>query len=233
MTMEMDEIDGVTGINSLYHATEFELAFWDGKDTRAVLSSKAKNILVNERLKSLESKNCIVVDNPRLEFIKYAWRYHPPKGNRGPVYKQDDVEIGENCSIGYDGFGYERDEDGKLWKFPHYGGVIIESGVEIAQIVCIDRGTFDNTYIGEGTKIDNLVHVAHNVRVGKYCMIVAGTVIGGGAIIGDYSFLGINSSIRDGIVIGEWAVVGMGAVVVEDVDPYTTVIGNPAKVYEK
>lgn len=229
----IDEIEGLTGVNSLSHAIESELAFWNGKNVESMLSSRAKTILVRELPKLLGSKNYIIVDNPKLEFIKYAWEYHPPEGDKGPVKIGKNVTIGENCSIGYDGFGYERDKDGKLWKFPHYAGVVIKSDVEISSNVCIDRGTFDDTYIGEGTKIDNCIHIAHNNHIGKNCVITAGVITSGSVIVGDNVWLGVNSCIREGLEIGEGALVGMGAVVVKDVDPYTTVIGNPARVMER
>lgn len=230
----IDKMEEITGVNSLYYATESELVFWNGKNINAVLASKSRNILTKEYLDlPIESKNYIIVDNPRLEFIKYAWEYHPPEGDKGPVKIGKRVTIGENCSIGYDGFGYERDETGKLWKFPHYGGVVIESDVEISSNVCIDRATFGNTHIGQGTKFDNKIHIGHNNRIGKNCVITAGVVTSGSVTVEDNVWLGVSSCIREGLRIGEGALVGIGAVVIRDVEPYTTVIGNPARKMEK
>jgi UDP-3-O-[3-hydroxymyristoyl] glucosamine N-acyltransferase len=145
------------------------------------------------------------------------------------------VKIGKNvtiksgCAIGGDGFGYERNDEGLLEKFPHVGGVVIEDNVEIGSNTCVDRGTLSDTIIGKGTKIDNLVHVAHNVVIGKHCAIIALAMIGGGANIGDGAWVAPTACIRDGIVIGKQSLVGMGAVVTKNVDDGDVVIGVPAK----
>ncbi|GAH23341.1 unnamed protein product, partial [marine sediment metagenome] len=94
---------------------------------------------------------------------------------------------------------------------------------------CIDRGTLGDTVIGDGTKIDNLVHVAHNVEIGRNCMIIALTCIGGGVIMEDGVYVGIGGSIRNQIKIGEGAFIGMGAVVLKSVEDNVTVVGNPAR----
>jgi len=110
-------------------------------------------------------------------------------GNGTRVYSgvqiHDQVRIGRNvvlksgCVIGSDGFGFERNDEGTFEKFPHVGGVVIKDDVEIGGNTCVDRGTLSNTIIGKGTKIDNLVHIAHNVVVGKNCAIIALACLGG------------------------------------------------------
>lgn len=156
----------------------------------------------------------------------------------GHVHIYDNVQIGKNVIIyagsviGGDGFGYERNESGKLEKFPHVGGVLIENDVEIGSNTCIDRGTLGNTIIREGAKIDNLVHIAHNVVVGRHSVIIAHAMIGGGTKIGDFAWVAPSSSVRDGLVIGERTIVGLGAVVVKDIPPNLTVMGVPARSAE-
>jgi len=187
----------------------------------------------------ISSANCIVVSNPRLWFIKVVREFFLPREspeihpsailNDDYVELGKNVRIGPNCTIGFDGFGFEEDEDGTQKQFPHIGKVILGDNVEIGAGTCIDRGTLGDTIIGEGTKIDNLVHIAHNVEIGKNCLIVALTCLGGGVIIENNSYVGIGASIRNQIKIGEKAFIGMGAVVVKDVEPGITVIGNPAK----
>jgi UDP-3-O-[3-hydroxymyristoyl] glucosamine N-acyltransferase len=143
------------------------------------------------------------------------------------------VRIGMNCSIGKDGFGWIRQKDGTLYKMPHRGNVTIEKNVVIGNNVCIDRAVNGSTVIGEGTKIDNLVHVAHNVKIGKHCLIVAGTVIGGSTEIGDRCYIGIGSMIKNKVKIGNDVTIGMGAVVLNDVPDGTVIIGNPGHKLEK
>lgn len=146
----------------------------------------------------------------------------------GNVKIGKNVVINTGVVIGAEGFGYEPDEDGTLVQFPHIGGVIIEDNVEIGANTCIDRGALGDTVIGEGAKIDNLVHVAHNVVIGKNCRIICLVGIGGSVEIGDGSLVGISASIKNQKKIGKNVVIGMGAVVTKDVPDSTTVIGNPA-----
>ena len=157
----------------------------------------------------------------------------------GNVRIHDNTNIASNviihsgAIIGSDGFGYEKNEFNVLEKFQQLGGVIIESDVEIGANTTIDRGTLDSTTIGVGTKIDNLVHIAHNVKIGKYVAIIAHAMIGGSVTIKDYAWIAPSACIRDGVTIGENALVGLGAVVLNDVDNNNVVVGNPAKVIRK
>jgi len=140
----------------------------------------------------------------------------------------DNVTINPGTIIGSDGFGYARGNDLKLKKFPHFGGVIIEHDVEIGANVCIDRGTLDNTIIGSGTKIDNLVHIAHNVEIGKNCLIIANTMIGGSTKIGNASWIAPSVNLMNGISIGNNTTVGMGSTVTKSIPDNQTWTGSPA-----
>lgn len=173
-------------------------------------------------------------DNPRLAFAKQLAQIYDNGvmyGREGSwihsrvAYDPRSVKIGLNCVLGGTGFGYERDEDGTLFPIPHLGYVFIEPDVEIANCVCIDRGVTGATVIGQGTKIDNLVHVAHGVKIGRNCLIVAGAVIGGSTEIGDNCFIGINASIKNKVRIGSNVTVGMGAIITLDVPDGVTVVG--------
>jgi UDP-3-O-[3-hydroxymyristoyl] glucosamine N-acyltransferase len=147
----------------------------------------------------------------------------------------DGVRIGKNVVIhagsviGADGFGYQRNEANELEKFPHIGGVVIEDNVEVGSNTCIDRGTLDDTIIKEGAKIDNLVHIAHNVIVGKHAAVIAHAMIGGSTSLGDYSWIAPSAALRDRLSIGENSVIGLGAVVTKNVPDNETWTGSPAK----
>jgi len=190
------------------------------------------------------NQTLLLVDNPRLWFIRCMKHFFYPEDDKTKIHPTASinwpfvsvgqrVRIGPGARIGFDGFGYEKNEDGGWEHFPHRGRVIIGDDVDIGANTCIDRGTLGNTVIGDGTKIDNLVHVAHNVEIGRNCMIIALTCIGGGVIIGDDSYVGIGSSIRDQVKVGEKTFIGMGAVVIKDVEDNVTVVGNPARKFER
>lgn len=173
-------------------------------------------------------------DNPRLAFAKQLAQIP----DDGMMYGREGswfhsrvmcdwrtIKWGLNCVIGGSGFGYERDSAGLLWPIHHHGWVCLEPGVELGNCVCIDRGVIGATIIGEGSKIDNLVHIAHGVKIGRNCLIVAGAVIGGSVEIGDNCFIGINASIKNKVKIGSHVTVGMGAVITLDVPDGVTVVG--------
>src|SRR6266446_2418926 len=120
------------------------------------------------------------------------------------------VVIHAGTVIGSDGFGYVFAE-GCHQKFPQLGQVIIEDDVEIGSNTTIDRGSLGDTVIGEGTKIDNLVQIAHNVRIGRHCAIAAQTGISGSVEIGNYVFIGGQVGIGDKARIEDQAMLGGGA----------------------
>jgi UDP-3-O-[3-hydroxymyristoyl] glucosamine N-acyltransferase len=95
-----------------------------------------------------------------------------------------------NAVVGCDGFGYQQDENGAYSKIPHVGNVILEDDVEIGANAVIDRGTISVTKIGKGTKIDNLVQIAHNVLIGEHTVIAAQAGIAGSATVGDKARIG-------------------------------------------
>lgn len=151
------------------------------------------------------------------------------------VVIQDEVTIGARCIIksgavvGEDGFGFERDADGKALRLPHLGRVVIEEDVEIGSLTTVCRGTLGDTLIRRGAKIDDHVHIAHNVEVGEDAFVIACAEISGGVRIGAQAWVAPNASVLNQLKIGEKAVVGLGAVVVRNVDGKSIVAGNPAK----
>jgi UDP-3-O-[3-hydroxymyristoyl] glucosamine N-acyltransferase len=138
------------------------------------------------------------------------------------------VKVFAGTSIGADGFGYERTPDGTLESFPHVGGVRIDDDVDIGANTCIDRGTLADTHICAGAKIDNLVHISHNVRVGARAVVIAQSMVGGSVDIGDEAWLAPSVGILNQKRIGARATVGFGALVVKDVPDGETVMGAPA-----
>jgi UDP-3-O-[3-hydroxymyristoyl] glucosamine N-acyltransferase len=132
--------------------------------------------------------------------------------------------------IGTDGFGYFKNDKGENIKVSHYGGVVIGNKVEIGANTCIDKGTLDDTVIGDNVKISNLCHVAHNVKIHENCFITAGVVITGSTTIDKNTYIAPGAIIKNQLSIGENSLVGMGAVVIKDVEKDKVVAGVPAKV---
>lgn len=139
----------------------------------------------------------------------------------------DRVIIGPNSVIGYDGLGFYF-EKGKHNKIPHAGNVVIGNDVEIGACACIDRAKFGSTRIGEGTKIDNLVQIAHNVQIGGGCVLASQVGIAGSAKIGNYVVAGGRSGTSDNVSVGDGARIGAVAIVMEDVPDGATYLGTPA-----
>ena len=130
--------------------------------------------------------------------------------------------------IGGEGFGYAQDGERHV-RMPHIGTVVIEDDVEIGANVTVDRATTGATVIGQGTKIDNLVHIAHNVKIGRHCLLMGQVGISGSVIIGDGAILAGQSGVADHLMVGEGARVGGGAAVIGDVAPGAVVWGRPAR----
>ena len=127
----------------------------------------------------------------------------------------DDVDIGSHailhagCVIGADGFGFALDGE-RYQKFPQIGRVEIGDWVEIGANSCVDRAALGTTFIGEGTKIDNLVHVGHNCRIGRHVVVAAQTGFSGGVVVDDYAVIGGQVGIGDKAHVESHAVLGSG-----------------------
>ena len=139
----------------------------------------------------------------------------------------NNVVIQANSTVGSTGFGYSFiDSAHRL--IPHNGSVIIEDFVEIGANCCIDKAKFDNTIIGTGTKIDNLVHIAHNVVIGKCCLITAQCAIAGSSKLGNGVVMGGQAALKDNIEIGDGAMIAGQSGVIQDVPAGQTLFGTPA-----
>jgi UDP-3-O-[3-hydroxymyristoyl] glucosamine N-acyltransferase len=257
----------------------------DKEGLESILNSKSgvilcKKTLANSILQTFGNSNrvsrlFVMVDNPRLTFIKIAKLMKENKVIRKGISKHaiiaesakigrdcyigDFTIIGENCLIGdqtvidsrvviknakvgnncviqpgnvigEEGFAFEREKkDMNLERFPHLGKVIIKDNVEIFANCSIARGSISDTIIEEGTKIDSLCHIAHNVHIGKNTQVTAGTVIGGSTQIGNNCWLGLNSTIKHKIRVGDNVIVGSGSSVIHNVEDKDIVAGVPAK----
>jgi UDP-3-O-[3-hydroxymyristoyl] glucosamine N-acyltransferase len=143
------------------------------------------------------------------------------------------VTIGSNCTIGGVGFGYEKNDDGDYKVIHHIGNVLISEGVEIGNNVCIDRAVMGSTFIGKNVKIDNLVHIAHGVKIQENSLIIANAMIGGSVTIGKNVWVSPSTSIRQKLTVDDNSLIGMGSVVVKDVSYDDIVAGVPAKSIKK
>ena len=157
-------------------------------------------------------------------------------GSNGYIYSNVSIKcatIGDNfiihdgVRIGQDGFGFAPNPAGHV-KIPQIGGVVIGNNVEIGANSCIDRGALNDTIIGEGTKIDNMVQIAHNVVVGKHCFLASGVGIAGSTIVEDYVSMGGGAGIAPHIKIGMGAQIAPMSGVSHAVEKGATVIGVPA-----
>jgi UDP-3-O-[3-hydroxymyristoyl] glucosamine N-acyltransferase len=137
------------------------------------------------------------------------------------------VTIHAGTAIGSDGYGYVFDE-GQHRKMLQVGNVIIHDDVEIGANAAIDRGALGATIIGQGTKIDNLVHIAHNVVIGRQCLIMGQVGFAGSTRLGDYVVIASQSGIAGHLKLGNQSTVGAKSGVMRDIPDGATVLGYPA-----
>ncbi len=140
------------------------------------------------------------------------------------------VRVQPGVVIGSDGFGYEFNQ-GRHERVPQVGNVVIEDDVEIGANSTLDRARFSRTLVGEGTKIDNLVQIGHNVTIGRHCLLCAQVGISGSTKLGDYVVLGGQAGVGGHITIGKGAKAGGKAGISTDIEPGLFVNGNPAIPY--
>lgn len=154
---------------------------------------------------------------------------HPRVTVLGEATVGKGVVIHSGAVIGSDGFGFVKRSDGSYYKIPQIGKVVIEDNVEIGANVTIDRATTGETRIGRGTKIDNLVHIAHNVTVGQNVAIVALVGISGSSRVGEGAVLAGQVGVTDHVSIGSGSIVGAKSGVTKNIPANTFVWGIPAR----
>jgi UDP-3-O-[3-hydroxymyristoyl] glucosamine N-acyltransferase len=148
--------------------------------------------------------NCVIGENVK---IGTATVLYPNVTVYDNVIIGSKVIIHSGAVIGADGYGFIP-KDGKIYKVPQMGSVIIEDDVEIGANTCVDRGTFTNTVIGKGSKLDNLVQIAHNVKAGKNVLVAGQSGIGGSSTVGDNTMMGGNVGISDHVKVGKNVKIG-------------------------
>ncbi|MBM49248.1 MAG: UDP-3-O-(3-hydroxymyristoyl)glucosamine N-acyltransferase, partial [Roseibacillus sp.] len=142
----------------------------------------------------------------------------------------DRVILQPGAVIGSDGFGYEF-VDGRHHKVPQLGIVVLEDDVEVGANACVDRARFGRTVVGEGTKIDNLVQIGHNVQIGKNCIIVALSGVAGSSKLGDQVTLAAQVGINGHIEIADGVQLGGKSGAIQSIDEAGVYMGTPAKPF--
>ena len=135
--------------------------------------------------------------------------------------------IQDGNKIGQKGFGFIPMKEKNI-KFPHIGKVIVKNDVEIATGCTIDRGSIDDTIIGENSYLDNQIHVAHNVKIGSNCMIAGQVGFAGSSTIGDKVSIGGQAGVSGHLKIGNNVKIGGGSGVVNDIEDNQVIMGYPA-----
>ncbi|WP_193221819.1 DapH/DapD/GlmU-related protein [Halosegnis rubeus] len=248
----------ISGVNSIDVATCKELAFWESDTTSEIKSSDAGCVICLPSVSQSVAKTSIPSPEPRIDFLKIVnelYRTPPEETYIHPSsVVEDGAEIGQRCwigpntyigskvtvgdrvkiqagtSIGGEGFAFASDNEGKLWGQIHTGTVHIGDDVEIGSNCSIDRAIFKETKIGEGTKLDNQIHIAHQANIGKNVWIAYQTGISGSVSIGDQTMIHPNAAVAMHVDVGEDVTIAMNSAVLEDVEDDATVAGVPAEV---
>jgi len=174
--------------------------------------------------------NSVLCKHPRLAFIKVCQKFF---NNVDNTILGKNVKIGSNCTIGCEGFGHGKDENGIWQRFPHFGKVIIGDNVEIGSNVIINRGVLGDTIIGNNVRIWHSVNIGHNSIIYDNAVILNGAILCGSVKVESGVWISPGAIIKNKIQIGYNSQVGLGAVVVKDVPHSTIVAGNPARVIGK
>ena len=207
-------------------------------DKKAFLHSKiqiGKNVYIGPNV-TIE-KNVSIGDNVKIYPGSYIGK-DSIIGNNTIIYSNvsiyNDCIIGENCKIdsgtiiGSDGFGLTKDKNVNI-SVPHIGKVIIKDDVYIGSNCCIDRGTIENTIIDNNCRLDNLIQIAHNVKIGKSCVIAAQVGIAGSSIIEDYVTIAGQVGVIDHVTIREKSIITAKSLVCNSTQKKSFLSGNPAQ----
>jgi UDP-3-O-[3-hydroxymyristoyl] glucosamine N-acyltransferase len=183
------------------------------------------NYLINEKIIATDyetkvAENCQIAKSAIIEdgvTIEKGVSIGDNSVIKSGTHIKENSQIESGSVIGGKGFGYVKDENRIPIFFPHIGRAIIGEGCAVGDLSIINRGSLSDTLIMDYVKIDQNVHVAHNVIIGTGSLLCSGAVIGGSSKIGANCFVGINATIRDGIVLGNDVTIGMGVSVIKNV----------------
>ena len=201
-------------------------AFFLAKATGAIHPRASVDISAKTGVNTSIAAGAVISENVRIGnncIIEPNVFIHPGTVIGNNVYIKACAVIGGN------GFGYVKSPDGSFDHVPHFGRVIIEDNVHIGSNTCIDRGSLSDTIIRKGVKIDNLVHIAHNVEIGEHTLVIACAMVAGSVKIGSNAWIAPAASIKNGLTIGSGTTVGMASLVLKSVEDGKTVAGVPAK----
>ena len=232
-TVEGDGQQEITSADALETATASQVSFVSNQRVASSAdASKAGCLIVPRTFENSKSRAIVRVNNPRAAFARVITALHPEPKPAPGIHPSavialsaeiapgcaigPNVTIGERailhsgCVLGADGFGFALVGE-HYEKFPQIGTVEIGDDVELGANTCVDRAAFGVTRIGKGSKLDNMVHVAHNCRIGEHVVIAAQTGFSGGVTIGDYAVIGGQVGVGDKASILSKAVVGSGS----------------------
>ncbi len=219
-----------------YFAEEFDPEYKTHENAQVHKDAKVHETAVIGPMAVIE-KGAQIGENTKIDAQVYVGR-NAKVGNNTHLYPGvkllDNCEVGNNCIIhsntviGSDGFGFTP-HNGEHLKVPQVGNVVIQDNVEIGSCVTIDRATMETTLVGEGTKLDNMIHLAHNVEIGKKCIIVAQVGLSGSTILEDNVTLAGQVGTTGHLTVGKGTTVAARGVVTGNVAPNSFVSGFPLK----
>lgn len=205
---------------------------------------KLHNKLSNNREYLRKTYKTIIGENCNISPMASISNTNVTIGNNVKIEEfvviRENTVIGDNsiiragCILGGEGFEYKR-TDGIIMNVTHCGGVIVGENVEVQYNTCIDKAlyTWDNTIVSDYSKIDNMVHLEHGVKVGERCLIASRTTVGGRTVIGSDSWIGLGAIISNGLTLGNKVSVSLGSVVTKNIEDGEKVSGNFAINHDK
>lgn len=243
-------------IESLGAAGPRDLAFSVHTDPAPVAASHAGAVICRPSVGRPADRTLVHHDRPQLAFVRAAREFlaPPPEPTIHPsatvadgatlgrdchvgpgayvddcVTLADGASVGAGAVLGTPGFGYQRDDEGRLHHQPHVGEVVVEAGASVGPNCVVDRAVFDRTVVGRGARLSGGVHLAHQAHVGPRTTVAFGSGLAGGAGLGECVTVHPGVAVATDVVVGDGAELGMHATVLDDVPPDTRVVGSPAR----